>query len=143
MFVDSIGAMIWQVSTRWLWIASLVVLGAGPVLGQAQWSQFRGPGGLGVAPDDQALPAKLDKAENLTWSCEIPQGHSSPCIWGDRIFITGATDREVQTLCIDRHSGKVLSSTDLEERIMASPALLGGTVFIRTETHMYAFHVNS
>ncbi len=110
MPVDSIGAMAWQASTRWLWSSSLVVLGAGPVLGQAQWSQFRGPGGLGVAPDDQTLPAKLDKAENLTWSCEIPPGHSSPCIWGDRIFITGATDREVQTLCIDRNSGKVLWS---------------------------------
>jgi outer membrane protein assembly factor BamB len=76
--------------------------------GDAQWNQFRGPAGSGVAPDDRALPAKLDPARNLVWSCDVPLGHSSPCIWGDRIFLTGATDREVTTICIDRTSGKVL-----------------------------------
>jgi outer membrane protein assembly factor BamB len=81
---------------------------AGPAAGQAQWNQFRGPGGRGIAPDDHALPATLDPSRNLRWSRDVPPGHSSPCVWGDRIFVTGATDREVQTICLDRTSGEVI-----------------------------------
>lgn len=36
---------------------------------------------------------------------------------------------------------KVLSSSDLGARIMATPALLGGTVFVRTETSLLAFRM--
>ncbi len=74
------------------------------------WNQFRGPGGNGVAPGEKALPGDLGAEDSLRWSCEIPPGHSSPCIWGERVFVTGATDRDVQTLCIDRNSGEVLWS---------------------------------
>lgn len=34
---------------------------------------------------------------------------------------------------------RVLSSTDLGERLMATPALSDGAVFLRTETHLHAF----
>ena len=90
------------------WLALWACLSWGTAAGQAQWNQFRGPDGKGIASDDHALPATLDPAHNLRWTCDIPLGHSSPCIWGDRIFVTGATDREVQTICVDRTSGAVL-----------------------------------
>jgi outer membrane protein assembly factor BamB len=34
---------------------------------------------------------------------------------------------------------KVLSRSDLGERIMATPALLGGKIYVRTEQHLFAF----
>jgi len=34
---------------------------------------------------------------------------------------------------------KVLAQNDLKERISATPALLGGTVYVRTDKHLYAF----
>jgi len=79
-----------------------------PAAGQEQWSQFRGPGGSGLAPDAAPLPVQLDLESNLRWRCELPPGHSSPCIHGDRIFVTGATDRELLTICLDRKTGAVL-----------------------------------
>jgi outer membrane protein assembly factor BamB len=68
------------------WVASAPVA--------AQWPQWRGPNGLGIsneknlplewAPADDKTPAK-----NIKWRTEIPgRGHSSPVVWGDRIFLT-------------------------------------------------------
>jgi outer membrane protein assembly factor BamB len=48
----------------------------------------------------------LDK--NLLWKCEISSGVSSPCIWGDRIFLTGLSGDSLETLCISRLNGKIL-----------------------------------
>jgi outer membrane protein assembly factor BamB len=50
----------------------------------------------------------LDEDKNLLWKCETPFGHSSPCICGDRIFLTGITGTELETICIDRRSGQIL-----------------------------------
>jgi len=49
---------------------------------EPNWPQFRGPGGLGIAPDNQTYPVELDFSRNLLWKTEVPKGHSSPCIWG-------------------------------------------------------------
>jgi ankyrin repeat protein/outer membrane protein assembly factor BamB len=75
--------------------------------GDPNWPQFRGPGGLGIAPDDESYPAKLDPSHNLLWKTEIPEGHSSPCIWGDSIFITARSGDSLETICIDRRDGTV------------------------------------
>ena len=56
------------------------------------WPSFRGPGASGVA-DGQSPPLAWDaeKSVNVRWSTPIPGlGHSSPIIWGDRIFLTTA-----------------------------------------------------
>ncbi len=39
----------------------------------------------------------------------MPKGHSSPCIWGDHIFLTGYTKetKKLQVFCIDRSSGNI------------------------------------
>ncbi|MFQ5494163.1 MAG: PQQ-binding-like beta-propeller repeat protein [Phycisphaerae bacterium] len=58
----------------------------------ANWPQFRGPGASGVA-DGYPLPVRWDAADPTTikWKTPIPGlGHSSPVIWGDRLFITTA-----------------------------------------------------
>jgi outer membrane protein assembly factor BamB len=40
----------------------------------------------------------------------LPGGHSSPCIWDERIYLTGfdAKDKKLLTICLDRRGGKVL-----------------------------------
>lgn len=56
------------------------------------WPQFRGPGASGVV--EGGTPAvKWDaaKSENTLWKTEIPGlGHSSPVVWGNKVFITTA-----------------------------------------------------
>ncbi|MHC4426524.1 MAG: outer membrane protein assembly factor BamB family protein, partial [Planctomycetota bacterium] len=74
---------------------------------EPNWPQFRGPGGLGIAPDSQTYPAELDFSRNLLWKTEVPRGHSSPCIWGDNIFVTARSGKSLETICIDRGNGKI------------------------------------
>jgi len=73
------------------------------------WPQFRGPNGSGHAAEGQNLPVKFGPEQNLLWKTAVPKGHSSPCIWGDHIFLTGfdKDKKELQVFCIERSSGKI------------------------------------
>lgn len=56
------------------------------------WPSFRGPEASGVA-DGQNLPDEWDgkTGNNILWRTPIPGlAHSSPVIWGDRIYVTSA-----------------------------------------------------
>lgn len=79
-----------------------------------QWGRFRGPSGAGLAPSGAKLPAVLDLAQNLAWSTPLPAGHSSPCVVETRVFVTGASGKELSTLCLDRKDGRVLWTRTLE-----------------------------
>jgi outer membrane protein assembly factor BamB len=74
---------------------------------QADWPQFRGPGGLCVA-SDVALPAELSLEGGVLWKAAVPGGHSSPCIVGGRIFLTGFEDGRDVVVAVERASGKEL-----------------------------------
>ena len=73
---------------------------------QSSWPQFRGPHSQGVGAGASA-PSQFGLATNLLWKTALPSGHSSPCIWGDRIFLTGFENGKLETLCLDRREGKV------------------------------------
>lgn len=56
------------------------------------WPQFRGPQATGVS-SGKATPVSWDatKSENVLWKIPIPGlGHSSPVVWGERVFVTTA-----------------------------------------------------
>jgi outer membrane protein assembly factor BamB len=74
---------------------------------ELNWPQFRGPGGLGIAPDNLAYPAELNTSKNLLWKTEVSKGNSSPCIWGDCIVITARSGDNLETICINRGNGTV------------------------------------
>src|SRR5918995_2846572 len=58
----------------------------------AEWPQFRGPGGRGVA-DGSSLPERWSTTENVAWNVEVPgRGWSSPIVWRDRVFVTAAVN---------------------------------------------------
>ncbi len=64
---------------------------AAPALKPAeQWGQWRGPLATGAAPLADP-PLRWSESENVRWKVELPgRGHSTPLIWGDRIFLTTA-----------------------------------------------------
>jgi len=67
-------------------VALIVGLTGGPI--GAQWAQWRGPDGLGIS-SEKNLPTEWSPTKNIRWMTEIPgRGHSSPVVWGDRIFLT-------------------------------------------------------
>jgi outer membrane protein assembly factor BamB len=77
------------------------------VLYAADWPQFRGPNGTGVA-GDSPLPIEFSRQKNVSWSTAIPPGHSSPVLTDTRIFVTAAESEKLLTLCLDRSTGKII-----------------------------------
>ena len=70
----------------------LVCLGAALSLHSAQWPQFRGPTGLGYT-EAKNLPLTWGGGsnENVLWKSPLNgQGHASPIVWGDHLFVCTA-----------------------------------------------------
>lgn len=74
---------------------------------QASWSQFRGPNGQGIL-ESANPPVQFNASNNLAWSTAIPPGHSSPCIHGQRLFLTTFDNGALATHAYDRATGKRL-----------------------------------
>src|SRR5438034_137080 len=97
-----------------------LILLAGAALKAQDWTQFRGPGGLGVS-SDKNMPAQWSDDKNLIWKTKLPgRGASSPIIVGDKIYLTcwsGAVTKKSTAalkrhlVCLDR-SGKQLWQKD-------------------------------
>jgi outer membrane protein assembly factor BamB len=94
-----------------LWAAVLaiaVVCLASTARGR-EWTRFRGPNGQGISPEP-TMPVKWTE-EDYNWTAPLPGvGHSSPVVWGNRVFITGG-DRELSRtyiLAFDVSDGREL-----------------------------------
>jgi outer membrane protein assembly factor BamB len=107
---------------------------------QTNWPSFRGLNGAGIAAGvETATTWDAEKPKNILWKTPIPGlGHSSPVIWGDRLFVTtavnqtkaaplkvglygdpeSADDNDVQqwrVFCLDKRTGKVHWQTTAHE----------------------------
>src|SRR6516162_8862837 len=70
-------------------LLAVVAMGGEP--GQ-NWTTWRGPSGQGHV-DDARVPLTWSDKENLLWSTRLPgKGNSTPIIWGERIFLTAASN---------------------------------------------------
>ena len=115
------------------------------------WPSFRGSHAAGVA-DGQNLPDEWngEKLTNIKWKTPIPGlAHSSPIVWGDRIFLTTAissrdkatfrkglygdgdasddrSSHQWKVYCLDKKTGKIVweqiayEGTPLEKRHIKS-----------------------
>ena len=54
------------------------------------------------------MPTEFGPDKNLLWRLPLPQGHSSPILHGDRIYLTALRDDTLVTIAIDRGTGKIL-----------------------------------
>lgn len=60
--------------------------------GSSNWPGWRGPGGNGISPEAD-LPVEWSDTKNVLWKTPIPgRGHSSPIVWGNRVFLTTAIE---------------------------------------------------
>ena len=60
----------------------------------ANWPQWRGPDGSGIS-NEKNLPAEWTPTKNIKWKTPIEgRGHSSPIVWGNKIFLTTAVEGE-------------------------------------------------
>jgi outer membrane protein assembly factor BamB len=74
------------------------------------WPCWRGPRGDGSSLET-APPTQWSDTNNIVWKAPLPgQGHSSPILWGNRIFVTTAIKdtQERLLLSLDAATGKEL-----------------------------------
>jgi outer membrane protein assembly factor BamB len=98
----------------------------------ASWPQFRGQKGNGLAVGEQKLPTEIGPDKNVLWKVALPPGHSSPIVFGDRIYLTAVRDKkQLLTMALDRATGKVLWEVEAPykelERIHAIGSYAQGT----------------
>lgn len=73
--------------SRFSRLALAVTLIFANVAGAQEWTRFRGPGGSGLS-NAKNLPVEIIET-NIKWRVDLPgNGHSSPVLWGDTIFLT-------------------------------------------------------
>jgi outer membrane protein assembly factor BamB len=75
------------------------------------WPRFRGPNGSGLSP--ATIPAHWTE-QNYLWKVRLPGvGHSSPVLWGQRLFVTCADTKGTRTiLCVHPADGRQLWRRD-------------------------------
>ena len=101
-------------------LAVLFVVAPCNLLSAADWTQFRGPGGLGVSAET-GVPLKWSATENVAWKVAMPgPGASSPITLGEHVFITcysgyglepnagEQSDLVRHLMCLNRKDGSVV-----------------------------------
>lgn len=90
---------------------------------KANFPFFRGPFGDGVA-FQKNTPIDWNGAggKNVVWKVKVPKsGFSSPIIWGDKLFVTGADAQARMVYCYDKNSGKLVWEA-AADNIQGSPS---------------------
>src|SRR5437870_747594 len=92
------------------WAVALGVSGA-------DWPQFRGPQASGLDTNSSApIHWNVEQGENVRWRTPIPGlGHSSPIIWGDRVYVTTAVSPGKAELKVGLY-GNIGSANDVESQ---------------------------
>ena len=82
----------------------------------ADWTEFRGPSGQGLATAKN-LPLEWNAKKNVAWKIPLPgKGWSSPVLAKGRLYLTTAVpvesskenDMTLRALCVDAKSGRLL-----------------------------------
>jgi outer membrane protein assembly factor BamB len=77
-----------------------------------EWTRFRGPNGNG---ESETVFAAETPKEKWLWRAELPGvGHSSPVLWGDRVFVLSADGETAKRylLCLHATDGKEIWRRD-------------------------------
>lgn len=86
---------------------------------QAHWPQWRGPSLNGMARG--GAPTEWSATKNIKWKIPIAgRGHSTPVVWGDRIFLTTA-------VAVDTATPPPAASSPEQQGAQGRPGGRGGT----------------
>jgi outer membrane protein assembly factor BamB len=133
-------ALAWAAGTAWGAAPATV-----PAEQQANWPRFRGADGTGVS-DATTVPATWTH-KDYNWTVALPgEGHSSPVVWGDRVYATcGDKATALRTVvCLAAGDGRELWRRDYRSKAFqqhgdnsyasATPACDGGGVVVTWST---------
>jgi outer membrane protein assembly factor BamB len=88
-----------------------------PAAAEGEWTRFRGPNGSGIS-EAATVPAKWTERD-YNWNVKLPGiGHSSPVVWGERIFVTSGEPKTAKRfiLCLGTTDGRVLWQREYPSR---------------------------
>jgi outer membrane protein assembly factor BamB len=88
------------------------------------WPGWRGPNRDGVAAAFSA-PKAWPESLKLKWKATVGEGHSSPIVSGNRVYIQTRQGEQEVVSAIDLNSGKVLWTDSHPVSYMMNPAALG------------------
>ena len=91
-------------------VAAVVAAGllAGAAANGEHWPQWRGPRGDGSSVHE-GPPAGWSKTKHVAWRTPLPgRGGATPCVWGDRVFVTSNEGDDVVLLAVDTKSGAIV-----------------------------------
>lgn len=137
-------------------ILTLLMLSGNARSQDDHWPQFRGHHADGIGSGSPPTKWDVESGTNVAWKTPLPGlGHSSPIIWGDRVFLSTAVNADTdkpaletgwlggsgksapdsgewtwQVLCVQLSTGKILWTKD---------ALSGEP---RVQRHLKASHAN-
>ena len=107
-------------------LLTLALLSVPLTVRAGDWPGSRGPRGDGIS-DEQKVPLTWSGTENVAWKTKIPgKGHSSPVIWGDRIFLTTCVEPAVLPVTVGTVTA--ISPSSGQGPLIASSVLAGGNV---------------
>lgn len=89
----------------------LISVLSGELPAEENWAQFRGPTGRGHTLATN-LPTSWDES-NIIWKTELKgSGQSSPVVWGDEVFLSGASEdgTERYVMCFSKTDGSLVWS---------------------------------
>lgn len=90
-------------------LVALTLVASACVASAQDWTRFRGPNGSGVSAT-KTIPAQWTE-KDFRWKQALPgTGHSSPVLWGEKVFVTSCEERsgQFQVLCLNANDGRQL-----------------------------------
>ena len=98
-----------RVSTTSARLAAILGLALTAGAAESEWTRFRGPNGSGIS-EAADVPVQWTERD-YNWNVKLPGiGHSSPVVWGERVFVTSAEPATAKrfVLCLHSADGRVL-----------------------------------
>ena len=72
---------------------------------------WRGPTYDGLSKETN-LPTTWSEDKNVVWKLKLPgRGGATPCVWGDRIFLTSVDNNDVVLLCVSTDGKELWNRT--------------------------------
>ena len=72
----------------------------------ANWNQYRGPNGSGLA--EVSRPPVKPSNKNLAWKTDVNPGFSAPVLSAENVFLTGLDKDRLVIISLDKANGKLL-----------------------------------
>lgn len=130
-------------------LTALALAAAAGAAAAEEWPCWRGPRGDGTSSETH-VPVRWGRQENIAWKAPIPgKGHSSPIVWGERIYLTTCEEKKGQRLLLVLDTGgrmlwqRVVLTAKLERKhrlnsyASSTPATDGKRVWVTFLDHPY------